>query len=184
MTTARLCVARVALLLSMVSGVLGLASPANALTLRSTGIPGFVNVADRLAGQDYCTHITGIGCVYGTPIIAGVNSIAYRSQAYSGKQIVTIDYQLWVPQNGAWVRSGGIQRRQGTIPAGYSSVGVQGINMSAPTGYMSVDARLTWWRTDTMQAIGTVTVDYGGNDYVCATSVLRCSTGPGWVWMS
>ena len=48
--------------------------------------------------------------------------------------------------------------------------------------HFSVDARVTWWRTDTMQRIGSASIAYNGNDYVCRTTGLRCATGTGWVW--
>ena len=179
---ARVLVTLLTVAIAALTSMVSIASPASALTVSVSGSPGVLHFADKLAGKDYCTYVSGVGCVGYTPMIAGTGSTAYRSPAYAGRQIVTIDYQLWVPQNGTWVRYAGIQRRQGDIPTGYSAVNLSGVNMSAPVGYVSVDARVTWWRTDTMQRIGSASIAYNGNDYVCRTTGLRCATGTGWVW--
>ena len=134
---ARVLVTLLTVAIAALTSMVSIASPASALTVSVSGSPGVLHFADKLAGKDYCTYVSGVGCVGYTPMIAGTGSTAYRSPAYAGRQIVTIDYQLWVPQNGTWVRYAGIQRRQGDIPTGYSAVNLSGINMSAPVGYVS-----------------------------------------------
>lgn len=179
-TTARVLATLALTLVTLATGVLTTAAPADAwMRIGQKGRPGKVVVGQPMAIDEYDGYVMYLTWR------SQRGPLVYRSPATRGPQNVLGSYvvQEWTPSFG-WTNTTTQTTRVFRIPAGQSAVRLPELYRAPTTqrGYFRVAYVFAWSNARTGRSLGqTVALPNLSTDHRCVTSFRACETGPGWI---